>query len=77
MPRRRANTEPIGVDVHYHHVSMLRRAAAAGRAWAHAALAPDAPLLYVAAGGVDEGLLELVARSDRSLIALTLDDLFA
>ncbi len=70
------NVEPIGVDVHFHHLSMLERAADAGRSWAHAARAPDALLLYVAAGGFEAGFIEVAGRDGRTVIALTLDDLF-
>ncbi len=36
------NTRPAPIDIHFRHVAMLERAAAAGRSWAHAALQPDA-----------------------------------
>jgi uncharacterized protein len=71
------NASPTDVAVHFSHLAMLERAAAAGRAWAHAALEPDAPLLYVAAGGFEEGFAEVVGRNGRPVIALGLEDLFA
>src|SRR5690606_27215138 len=52
------NREPVGVGVHQAHVGKLRRMAASGRAWAHEALEPGSPLLYVAAGGFAEGFRE-------------------
>ena len=71
------NTAPIGVDVHFRHLAVLERAAEAGRTWAHAALEPDAPLLYVAAGGFEEGFADVAGQNGLSVIALDLDDLFA
>ncbi len=56
---------------------MLERAAAAGRAWAHTALQPDGPLLYVAAGGFEEGFVDIAGRGGRLAVTLTLEDLFA
>lgn len=67
----------IGVAVHRHHVEMLHRAADAGRAWAHAALEPQAPLFYVAAGGFAPGFLEEVDESQHPAICWTLEDLYA
>jgi uncharacterized protein len=71
------NTSPTDVALHFSHLAMLERAAAAGRAWAHAALEPDAPLLYVASGGFEERFAESAGRSGRPVIALGLEDLFA
>lgn len=71
------NASPTTIDVHFRHVGMLERAAAAGRSWAHAALRPDAPLLYVASGGFEEGFADVAARRGQPVIALTLGDLFA
>jgi hypothetical protein len=42
-----------------------------------AVLEPDAPLLYVAAGRLEERVAEAVVRSGRPGIALDLEDLFA
>ncbi|MDF1522474.1 MAG: ATP-binding protein [Trueperaceae bacterium] len=71
------NARPTPADVHFRHLAMLERAAAAGRAWAHTALQADDPLLYVAAAGFEEGFVDVAARQGRPVIALTLDDLFA
>lgn len=57
--------------------AMLRRAADAGRAWAHAALEPDAPLLYVAAGGFTAGLREAVETSGHPATCWDLGDVYA
>lgn len=70
------NVEPVGVAVHFHHLAMLERAAAAGRSWAHAARAPDAPLLYVAAGGFEPGFGEIAGRDGSTVFMLRLDDLY-
>ena len=70
------NTDPAAVDLHFRHLAMLDRAAAAGRAWAHATLEPNAPLLYVAAGGFEKGFVEAASKKGRPVIALTLDDMF-
>lgn len=68
---------PTGAGVHYAHLAMLRRAADAGRAWAHAALDPDAPLLYVAAGGFTAGFREAVETSGHPATCWDLGDLYA
>jgi hypothetical protein len=56
---------------------MLQRAADAGRAWAHAALDPMAPLLYVAAGGFAAGFRDEVNASGHPAICWALEDLYA
>ena len=71
------NARPLDVSLHFRHLTMLERAAAAGRAWAHAALLPDAPLLYVAAGGFEEGFVDVAGREGRPVVALDLEDLFS
>ena len=68
------NASPTDVAGHSHHLAMLERAAEAGRAWAHAALRPDAPLPYVAAGGLEERFAEVASRNGRPVIALGLQD---
>jgi hypothetical protein len=67
----------VGAGVHHGHLEMLRRAADAGRAWAHAALRPDAPLFYVAAGGFTRSFREEVAASGHPVVLWTLEDLYA
>ena len=68
---------PIGAGVHHDHLEMLRRAADAGRAWAHAALAPDAPLYYVAAGGFTDAFRRAVDASERPAMLWSLEELYA
>ena len=68
---------PIGAGVHHDHLEMLRRAADAGRAWAHAALEKDAPLYYVAAGGFTSAFRTAVEASERRAILWSLEDVYA
>jgi len=68
---------PIGSGVHHGHLEMLRRAADAGRGWAHAALEPEAPLFYVAAGGFTHAFREEAEESGHPTILWSLDDLYA
>lgn len=67
---------PIGAGVHHGHLEMLRRAADAGRGWAHAGLDPHAPLFYVAAGGFTDAFREEVETSGHPLILWSLEDLY-
>ncbi len=67
--------EPIGAGVHHAHLEMLRRAADAGRAWAHAALQPEAPLYYVAAGGFTDAFKRAVEESGKAAILWSLGEL--
>jgi len=48
-----------------HHLHSLERLAASGVKWAHRAQEPDAPLLYLAAGGFTEEFVT-VARASRN-----------
>jgi AAA+ ATPase superfamily predicted ATPase len=70
------NRDPISADVHEGHLDKLRRMADAGRAWAHDALEPAAPLLYVAAGGFDDGFVTAVEASGLPATCWTLGDLY-
>jgi AAA+ ATPase superfamily predicted ATPase len=67
---------PIGAAVHHDHLAMLRRAADAGRAWAHGALEPNAPLLYVAAGGFSAAFRKAVEASERNAVLWSLEELY-
>ncbi len=68
---------PIGAAVHHRHLEMLRRAADAGRAWAHAALEADAPLFYVAAEGFTRTFREEAEASGHPVILWSLEELYA
>ncbi|HSU14655.1 ATP-binding protein [Longimicrobium sp.] len=68
---------PIGAGVHHGHLEMLRRAAEAGRAWAHSALEPEAPIFYVAAGGFSAAFREEAGASAHPVILWTIEDVYA
>lgn len=67
----------VGAGVHHGHLEMLRRAADAGRAWAHAGLDSAAPLFYVAAGGFTRSFQEEVEASGHPAILWSLEELYA
>ncbi len=67
---------PIEAKVHRDHLEMLRRAADAGRRWAHEALNSDALLLYVAAGGFAPGFEAAVEASGHPALCWKLEDLY-
>jgi AAA+ ATPase superfamily predicted ATPase len=67
---------PISPRVHLDHIAMLRRAADAGRRWAHQALEPDAPILYVSAGGFSDAFFDAVRGSERPVKCWSLGDLY-
>ncbi len=69
--------KPLGAAAHHEHMEMLRRAADAGRTWAHAALEPDSPLYYVAAGGFTQAFRSAVARSEHPAVMWSLEDVYA
>lgn len=71
------NREPVGAAIHEAHVDKLRRMAASGRAWAHEALEPGAPLLYVAAGGFAEGFREAAEADGHAVTCWSLEDVYA
>jgi AAA+ ATPase superfamily predicted ATPase len=67
---------PVAAAVHHDHLAMLRRAAEAGRAWAHNALEESSPLFYVAAGGFSDGFVDAVSNSEREVILWDLPALY-
>jgi hypothetical protein len=71
------NRDPVGVELHFAHLDMLNRAAHSGRKWAHDALEPESPLLYVAAGGFAEEFEEVASRSGHRVVCWDLKDLYA
>ncbi len=71
------NTAPLEPKWHYHHMAMLERLRAAGQKWAHDAAKPEAPLIWVAAGGFTPEF-EVAVRSEREEVYLwTLADLYS
>lgn len=58
------------------HLDALRRLADSGRAWAHEALRPDAPILFVSAGGYKDSFREVAGDVGREVVPWTLDELF-
>lgn len=68
---------PVGPAVHLAHLEMLRRAADAGRGWAHAALRPEAPFLYVAAAGFTDEFRQQAGAGGHPLLLWTLEDVYA
>lgn len=71
------NSEPIGPAVHNTHMEMLRRAADAGRKWAHSSLAENAPLYYVSAAGFTPAFRTAVEVSGHPALLWSLEDLYA
>ena len=70
------NTRPLDRKWHSHHLQMLDRLARSGMKWAHDARSPEAPLLYLAAGGFTREF-EQAARASRDQVYLwTLHDLY-
>lgn len=70
------NREPLGPEVHTRHLEMLSRLSYSGVGWAHEAVKPSSPLLYVAAGGFSEQF-RAAARAEREEVhLLTLEDLY-
>ncbi len=70
------NRTRVGLEVHTAHLSMLQRLAESGRKWAHDALDPASPLLYVAAGAFTPGFRQRVERDGHRAITLTLRQLY-
>jgi AAA+ ATPase superfamily predicted ATPase len=71
------NRKPLAAEVFNHHLRMLDRLAAAGMSWAHRAREPDAPMLFVAAGGFSSGFESAIRLSGRSVTLWTLKDLYS
>jgi uncharacterized protein len=70
------NRRPIDVRVHTDHLSMLTRLADAGVSWAHRALDPASPLLYVASGGFTERFRQAARASRDEVYLWTLEDIY-
>lgn len=66
------NRRPLGVEVFQAHLDNVRRAADAGLRWAHAG--QRGPLLFLAAGGVDERFAAAATAHPEPVIVLTAED---
>lgn len=70
------NRRPVDVGMHTAHLSALERLASSGIGWAHDALDPASPLLYVSASGFTDRFRS-VARATREHVHLwSVDDLY-
>jgi hypothetical protein len=70
------NRKSLDRQWHFHLLELLDQLAQSGVKWAHAAKRPDAPLLYVAAGGFTKDF-EAAARASRDEVYLwSLADLY-
>ena len=67
---------PRPVKDFFEHRRSLERVAESGQAWAHAALDPHSPMLFVAAGGFDPGFERVASESGHHVILWTLEDLY-
>ncbi|MQA92675.1 MAG: hypothetical protein GEU90_21040 [Gemmatimonas sp.] len=70
--RRRAADANLLIE----HLDALRRLADSGRAWAHDALQPEAPMLFVSAGGFKDSFREVAEDLGQEVITWALDELF-
>lgn len=70
------NREPVSAKLHWDHMDMLRRAANAGRKWAHRSLERDALIIYVAAGGFQSGFDHVIAESEMRVLLISLEDMY-
>jgi hypothetical protein len=70
------NSAEVDIQVHTDHLSMLTRLAAAGVAWAHRALEPESPLLYVASNGFTDRFRRAAEGSRDEVYLWTLDNLY-
>lgn len=64
------NAAPLPAKWYHHHERMLERLTRAGVAWAHAAAAPDAPRLWIAAGGFSPAFEAAAAQGEPTAVHL-------
>ena len=69
----------FGITEHRKHLDDLRRLAESGKRWAHEALDPESPLLYVSANGFMPDFSRQIAEEaeGRRVIAWSLEDLYS
>lgn len=71
------NATPIPPKWHSHHMMMLERLTKAGVKWAHAAIKPNAPLLWVAAGGFTDAFAKAAQAERQDVYLWDLETLYA
>jgi AAA+ ATPase superfamily predicted ATPase len=69
--------KPVTPSVHLKHVEMLQRLRDSGHGWAREALAPDAIMLYVAAGGFGSNFVKQARSVGPEVVAWSLEDLYS
>ena len=69
------NRKPLTAAVWFDHLDAVRRAAHAGRRWAHAA--QEGPLLFLAAGGYEPGFLAAATAHAAPVWTWSLDEVYA
>ena len=67
---------PADATVLMEHLDALKRLAASGRAWAHDALDPGAPMFFVSASGFKDSFHGAARDLGRAILTWTVDDLF-
>lgn len=70
------NLSPVGPRLHRDHVRDLDRLARSGHRWAHEAREGDSFLLYVAAGGFDDGFRERAEEDGPPVVCWSIRDLY-
>lgn len=70
------NREPVSGKLHWDHMDMLRRAAHAGRKWAHRALEPGAVVVYVAAGGFAPEFDTSIDGAEQQVVRFGLEEMY-
>ena len=70
------NRTPLEAQWYRRHEAMLERLSHSGVAWAHRALDPESPLLFLAAGGFDAGFRAAAGAARRRVLLWTLEDVY-
>jgi uncharacterized protein len=70
------NSSPLPSKWHFRHLEDLRRLADAGQKWAHRALEPDSPLIWVAAGGFRPSFEDAVREERANVHLWKLSDIY-
>ncbi|MCH7564470.1 MAG: ATP-binding protein [Gemmatimonadetes bacterium] len=71
-------SRPMGAGIFTQHLRDLERVASSGShgAWAHRALEPESPLLFVSVSGFSDEFLRMTEASGRNVVAWAIDDLY-